>query len=76
MATHSSILAWYVEPVCTVPAHRGRGLAKALLYEAMKRARALGAKKAYVISEMDFYGKLGFRKEYHYRFYWRTESDA
>ena len=66
----------YVEPVCTVPAHRGRGLAKALLYEAMKRARALGAKKAYVISEMDFYGKLGFRKEYHYRFYWRTESDA
>ena len=59
----------YVEPVCTVPRHRGKGLAKALLYEAMNRARALGAKTAYVISDMPFYEKLGFRKAYHYTFY-------
>ena len=66
----------YVEPVCTVPVQRGKGLAKALLFEAMKRAKAFGAKKAYVISDMDFYEKLGFRKEYHYRFYWKTVSHA
>lgn len=59
----------YVEPVCTIPRHRGKGLAKALLYEAMDRARALGAKTAYVISDMPFYEKLGFRKAYHYMFY-------
>ena len=59
----------YIEPVCTVPAHRGKGLAKALLYKAMKRVAALGAKKAYVISDMYFYEKLGFRKEYHFTFY-------
>ncbi len=59
----------YVEPVCTIPRHRGKGLAKALLYEAMDRAKALGAKTAYVISDMPFYEKLGFRKAYHYTFY-------
>ncbi|MBR6038953.1 MAG: GNAT family N-acetyltransferase [Clostridia bacterium] len=59
----------YVEPVCTIPRHRGKGLAKALLCEAMHRARVLGAKTAYVISDMPFYEKLGFRKAYHYTFY-------
>ncbi|MBQ6234411.1 MAG: GNAT family N-acetyltransferase [Clostridia bacterium] len=59
----------YVEPVCTIPRHRKKGLAKTLLYEAMDRARALGAKTAYVISDMPFYEKLGFRKAYHYMFY-------
>ena len=59
----------YVEPVCTVPRHRGKGLAKALLYEAMNRARALGAKKAYVISDLPFYERLGFRKTLHYTFF-------
>ena len=59
----------YVEPVCTVPRHRGKGLAKALLYEALNRARLLGAKEAYVISDQPFYERLGFRKAYHYSFY-------
>lgn len=62
----------YVEPVCTVPRHRGKGLAKALLFEAMNRARALGAKTAYVISDMPFYEKLGFRKAYRCTFYRKT----
>ena len=34
----------YVEPVCTVPSDRGKGLAKALIYEALNRAATLGAK--------------------------------
>ena len=59
----------YVEPVCTIPRHRKKGLAKALIYEALNRAHALGAKKAYVISDMPFYETLGFRKAYHYSFY-------
>ncbi len=59
----------YVEPVCTVPEYRGKGLAKALLFEAMDRAAARGAKEAFVISDMDFYEKLGFEKRSVYRFY-------
>ena len=39
----------YIEPACTVPDHRGKGLAKAVIYKALNRARSLGAKKAYVI---------------------------
>ena len=62
----------YVEPVCTVPAFRGRGAARAILYEAMDRAYALGAKRAYVISDMAFYEKLGFEKLKRYTFYWKA----
>ena len=50
----------YVEPVATVPAHRKQGLAKAVVYEACARANVLGAKRAVVISDQDFYFRLGF----------------
>lgn len=59
----------YVEPVCTVPAHRGRGIAAALLTEALLRAKDLGAGEAYVISDLPFYFKLGFTQAKHYTFY-------
>ena len=59
----------YVEPVCTIPGYRGKGIAAALLSEAFSRAKALGAKKAYVISDLPFYEKLGFQKAQHYSFY-------
>ena len=61
----------YVEPVCTIPLYRGKGIAKAVIYEALARAKTLGAKQAYVISEMDFYEKLGFEKDVHFSFYWK-----
>ena len=59
----------YVEPVCVIPEYRGKGVAKAMIYEALNRARFLGAKKVYVISDMEFYEKLGFKKEKHYTFF-------
>ena len=59
----------YVEPVCTVPAHRGKGIAAALVSEALTRAGALGAREAYVISDLPFYEKLGFEKARQYTFY-------
>ena len=62
----------YLEPVCTVPAQRGKGLAKALIYEALNRAAALGARRAYVISGNEFYKKLGFSEESRFTFYWKT----
>lgn len=50
----------YVEPVATVPEHRKRGLAKAVVYEACSRAHALGAERAIVLSEQSFYSRIGF----------------
>lgn len=50
----------YVEPVATVPEHRKLGLAKAVVYEACNRAKALGAKRATVISDQEFYFRIGF----------------
>lgn len=61
----------YVEPVCTIPEYRNRGLAKAALFEAFNRAKDMGAKMAYVISDMNFYKKLGFVEDKHFTFYWK-----
>lgn len=50
----------YVEPVVTIPRHRNRGLAKAVIYEACKRAKNLGAKRVIVLSNQEFYYRIGF----------------
>lgn len=60
----------YVEPVCTIPEYRNKGIARMVLMESLKRAYSLGAKKAYVISDSDFYKSLGFKQLSHYTFYW------
>ncbi|MBR4655055.1 MAG: GNAT family N-acetyltransferase [Oscillospiraceae bacterium] len=59
----------YVEPVCTIPDYRGKGIAAVLLSEAMNRAKSLGAKEAYVISDLPFYEKLGFENAQRFSFY-------
>ena len=59
----------YVEPVCTIPTYRGRGLGKAVVLEALRRCKTLGAKQAFVISDQVFYKKLGFEKYAQYLFY-------
>ena len=59
----------YVEPVCTIPAYRGKGAASAVVCETLNRAKALGANRAYVISDLAFYEKLGFSRGRHFTFY-------
>jgi GNAT superfamily N-acetyltransferase len=62
----------YVEPVCTLPEYRSKGIAKALLSESLNRCYALGATRAYVISNDSFYKSLGFQQHSHYTFYWHN----
>lgn len=52
----------YIEPVATIPECRRKGLGKAVVYEALKRAKDRGAKRAIVISEQDFYYNIGMEK--------------
>ena len=63
----------YLEPVCVIPEYRNKGVAKAMIYEALNRAKELGAKRTYVISDMEFYEKLGFKRTKHYTFYQKTK---
>jgi GNAT superfamily N-acetyltransferase len=51
----------YVEPVCTDPAYRRRGLASAAILEGIRRCAALGATVACVGSTKPVYRSLGFR---------------
>ena len=50
----------YMEPLCTVPEYRGRGLASAILSELARRMRALGAAQMTGGSN-PFYQKIGFK---------------
>lgn len=52
----------YIEPVLTVPEHRGKGLGKAVVYESINRAKKQGAKRAIVLSEQKFYTNIGMTK--------------
>lgn len=52
----------YIEPVATVPECRRKGLGRAVVYEALNRAKNRGAKRAVVISEQDFYKNIGMEK--------------
>lgn len=64
----------YIEPVCTIPSYRKIGAAKGLIHEALNRAKSLGARKAYVISDTEFYQRLGFTVDKHFTFYWKQEE--
>lgn len=50
----------YMEPLCTVPEYRGRGLAAAALSRHAKRMRALGA-SVMTGGGNPFYGKIGYQ---------------
>jgi predicted GNAT family N-acyltransferase len=63
----------YVEPVCTIPEYRQKGLGKAVVLEALKRGRSLGAENSYVISDSSFYKSVGFQQHSHYTFHWHNK---
>ncbi len=50
----------YVEPVFTLPEYRKMGLGKAAVLEGISRCAKLGAKRAYVLSSIQFYYSIGF----------------
>lgn len=52
----------YIEPVATVPEYRGKGLGKAVVCEAVNRAKKQGAKRAIVLSDQKFYLCIGMTK--------------
>jgi predicted N-acetyltransferase YhbS len=53
-----------LEPVGTIPKYRRMGLAKAVIYEGINRARKMGANKVYVGSNQQFYLSIGFSIAY------------
>ncbi len=50
-----------IEPVATDPAHRKKGLGKAVVLEGIRRAAAMGARRAIVGSSQQFYYSIGMR---------------
>jgi predicted N-acetyltransferase YhbS len=65
----SCCIAWYdprnrigaLEPVCTHPDYRRRGMGREVVYEAIRRVAALGAGSVWVGTDKPFYLAIGFR---------------
>ena len=53
-----------LEPVGTVPEHRRKGLARAVVLEGIRRVAELGAERVFVGSDQAFYLSLGFELKY------------
>ena len=49
-----------LEPVGTALAHRRKGFARAVVYEAIRRVADLGARRVFVGSDQEFYLSIGF----------------
>jgi predicted N-acetyltransferase YhbS len=54
----------YVEPVATDPEYRRKGLGRAAVWEGIRRCGLMGAKVAYVGSDLEFYKAIGFKVIY------------
>ncbi len=54
----------YVEPVATDPLYRRKGLGRACVLESLRRVQAAGAQVAWVGSDQEFYGAIGFEKKF------------
>lgn len=61
----------YMEPLCTIPRYRGRGLASAALSEMQRRTKALGATHM-TGGANEFYGKIGYRPAVKWT-YWKKK---
>jgi GNAT superfamily N-acetyltransferase len=76
----SFCIAWWdehnriamLEPVGTVPEHRRKGLARAVVLEAIRRVAVLGAERVFVGSDQVFYLSIGFELAYSGH-HWRKE---
>ena len=62
----------YMEPLCTAPGHRRKGLAAAALTRHYRRMKALGATHM-TGGENPFYEKIGYGKGHHWTF-WKRED--
>jgi predicted N-acetyltransferase YhbS len=61
-----------VEPVATDPDHRRRGLGRAVVLEALRRAQERGARLAWVGSDLAFYRDMGFVVATHATLWWHA----
>jgi len=77
----SCCIGWYdamnrigiMEPVGTHPEFRRRGLGREVVYEAIRRLAARGAREVWVGSGQPFYEAIGFKKRIAYRF-WEKQN--
>ncbi len=59
--------AAFIEPLATAQKYRNMGLAKACIYESMKKCKEFGAKVVYVEPDeeaLEWYKKIGFKEAY------------
>jgi len=62
-----------LSPICVHPAHFRRGIARAMVEEALGIARGMGFRAVFLCGEPEIYERLGFAPTYLYQIYHKND---
>jgi len=63
------LVALLLSPICVHPAYFRRGIARAMVNEALRIAKTMGFGSVFLCGDSEIYGKLGFLPSYHYNIF-------
>lgn len=63
-----------LSPICVHPSHFRRGIARALIVEALGRAKAMGFKAVFLCGDPKIYSKLGFLPSYRFNIFHKDDE--
>jgi len=65
-----------LSPICVHPDYFGRGIARAMVEEALRIARNIGYRAVFLCGDPEIYSKMGFVATYRYNIFHKDEETA
>jgi len=65
-----------LSPICVHPDYFQRGIARAMIEEALNRAGGMGFRAVFLCGDPDIYGRLGFIPSYRYNIFHTNDKTA
>lgn len=71
---HGELMELLLSPICVHPAHFRRGIARAMVGEALSIAKGMGFRAVFLCGEPAIYERLGFLPSYQYSIYHKNDE--
>ncbi|MCL2642726.1 MAG: N-acetyltransferase [Candidatus Bathyarchaeota archaeon] len=71
---HGALVELVLSPMCVHPNYFRRGIARAMVTEALRIAKNMGFRAVFLCGDPEFYGKLGFLPSYRYNIFHKTDK--
>ena len=73
---HEKFTELVLSPICVHPKYFRRGIAHAMVEEALHIAKGMGFRAVFLCGEPEIYGRLGFLPSYRYNIFHKTDKTA